>query len=67
MAKKEKPNLSSQQKALSWLIGGLGFGMAIGVAIGLTFWEPFEGLALGIALGSGIGGVPASLYYFGEL
>jgi hypothetical protein len=67
MGKKDRPNHPGRQKALICLIGGFGSGIAIGVAVGFTVWNPLAGLGLGIALGSGIGGVPASLYYFGDL
>lgn len=66
MHKKNGPKFSRQEKAVICLIGGLGSGIAIGTAIGFTVWSPLEGLAFGLALGSGTGGVPATLYYFGN-
>lgn len=61
------PSGQRKKKALIWLVGGLGSGLAVGFTVGLTVWAPLEGIALGIALGSGMGGVPASLLYFGDL
>lgn len=67
MGQNEPQKPLGQEKAVAWLIGGMGSGIAIGAAIGFTVWNPIEGLALGLALGSGMGGVPAALYYFGDL
>jgi len=69
MAENERssPSDPRKRKAMLCFVGGFGTGIAVGVAIGLTVWTPVAGLALGICLGSGMGGVPASLYYFGDL
>jgi len=69
MAEQDRPTPSPRrkQKALLWLVGGFGAGIVVGVAIGVTAWTPLAGLALGISLGAGMGGVPASLYYLGDL
>ncbi len=60
------PSRRRKQRALLCLVGGFGAGIAVGAVIGVTLWTPLAGLALGISLGAGMGGVPASLYYFGD-
>lgn len=63
----QRPSGEQKRKALICLLVGFGFGLAVGATIGFTVWSPLEGVSLGIALGAGIGGVPAALYYFGDL
>jgi len=67
MEKSDRQKPSGRRKTTAWLIGGTASGIGIGAAIGFIVWSPLEGLALGLALGSGMGGVPAALYYFGDL
>ena len=66
MSANEEQGPPGERKFAAWLIGGMGSGIGIGAAIGFTVWNPLEGLAVGVALGSGMGGVPAALYYFGD-